>query len=284
MARLAYSLDKLRSQVNAAYPNRNKASDGWIADTAHSLRASDHNPNAAGVVCGLDLTHDPATFDAHATADRLRVHRHPDLKYIISNQRIAGAWSGWAWQPYSGVNPHTKHIHISVGVGSDGQSRQPYDDTDNWSIQGEEMIIQNEPNWKARCNKIMYQIRGRNIGDVEFQKYAVGAEFLHWVEAVSDNAEADKATNWQNVGRVAVTDKWAEQIYALQDQVRNLGKRPTEEELAVLNAKVTDLTDSLTRANEKVSELETQQATDTQKANSFLRIIGQLLNKFNIGG
>lgn len=222
MTRLAYSLDKLRSQVNTAYPNRNKASDGWIADTAHSLRASDHNPNAAGVVCGLDLTNDPAVFDAHATADRLRVHRHPDLKYIISNRRIAGAWSGWAWEPYSGINPHTKHIHISVGVGSDGQSRQPYDDTDNWYIQGDEMIIQNAPNWKARCDKTMYQIRGRHISDDEFKKYAVGADFSKWVWAVSDNPEADAATKAQEVGAVAIRDKWDKQITDLQAQNKAL--------------------------------------------------------------
>lgn len=29
---------------------------------------------------------------------------------------------------YTGSDPHTSHIHVSVGVGSDGQSTQPYDD------------------------------------------------------------------------------------------------------------------------------------------------------------
>jgi len=39
--RLARSLEPLRNEVNAAAPNRSKASDGTIGDTAHSSRASD---------------------------------------------------------------------------------------------------------------------------------------------------------------------------------------------------------------------------------------------------
>lgn len=139
MWRLAYSLATLRDQVNAYAPNRSKLSDGTIGDPAHAAVPSDHNENAAGVVCALDLTHDPAGgFDAHAIADILLVNRHPELKYLISNSRIAGAWSGWRWQPYYGINPHDKHIHVSVGIGEDGSSQPPYDSTQPWYIKGGE--------------------------------------------------------------------------------------------------------------------------------------------------
>lgn len=137
MARLANSLNRLRDQVNAKYPNRSKASDGWIGDAAHASSASDHNPNAAGVVCALDLTHDPANgLDVHALADQLHKNRHTDLKYIISNSRICGEWTGWAWQPYFGSNPHNKHAHFSVGRGYDGQSQAPYDNATDWAVSG----------------------------------------------------------------------------------------------------------------------------------------------------
>lgn len=137
MARLANSLVQLRNQVNAAFPNRSKASDGWIGDAAHAASASDHNPNAAGVVCALDITNSPQTgFDVHALADRIRLNRHSNLKYIISNRRITGPWNGWTWQPYGGSNPHSSHAHFSVGQGSDGRSTPPYDDTANWNIGG----------------------------------------------------------------------------------------------------------------------------------------------------
>lgn len=140
MARKAYSLDTLLEQVNARYPNRSKVSDGWIGDAAHAAVASDHNPNSEGVVCALDITNDPAVFDVHALADRLLAVRHPDLKYLISNGRIAGAWTNWQWQKYSGTSdPHINHIHVSVGQGDDGASTQPYDDKINWNVEEEDM-------------------------------------------------------------------------------------------------------------------------------------------------
>jgi hypothetical protein len=135
MWRIAQSLAVLRNQINATYPNRNKVSDGTIGDAAHQAVASDHNPNPQGVVCAMDITHHAGYFDAHALADRLITNRHPNLKYIVSNNRIAGAWTGWRWQKYNGSNPHTKHIHVSVGAGEDGHSRAgTYDDPSPWSI------------------------------------------------------------------------------------------------------------------------------------------------------
>lgn len=132
--RLASSLTTLRNQVNAAYPNRSKVSDGTIGDAAHASSASDHNVNRNGVVCALDLTHDPANgFDAHALAEHLRVNRHPNLRYVISNARIAGYWNNWQWEKSSG---HYQHCHISVGTHnvSDGQTYDNYDSTQAWDI------------------------------------------------------------------------------------------------------------------------------------------------------
>lgn len=82
------------------------------------------------------------------------------------------------------------------------------------------MIIQNAANWLGRCDKTMYQIRGRHISREEFEKYAVGNEFLRWVEAVSDNPEADAATQAQEIGQTAVRDNWQGQIANLSTQLR----------------------------------------------------------------
>lgn len=116
MARIAKSLDVLRAQVDAKFPNRSKRSDGWIGDAAHAARASDHNPNSAGVVCALDITHDPAHgVDTWAMAEMLRQQRDRRIKYVISNGRIfSSAVSPWQWRPYSGANKHAHHVHISV--------------------------------------------------------------------------------------------------------------------------------------------------------------------------
>lgn len=128
--RLAKSLERLRAQVNAAYPNRSKTSDGWIGDAAHRARPSDHNPNASGVVQALDITHDPKNgVDSGALAEKLRASGDPRIKYIISNHRIAN--SGQPWRKYTGSNPHTMHVHISVK-----DAAKFYDDAGDWPLSG----------------------------------------------------------------------------------------------------------------------------------------------------
>ncbi|MBY0294758.1 MAG: hypothetical protein K2X71_01790 [Methylobacterium sp.] len=51
------------------------------------------------------------------------------MKYVISNRRIASAKADWAWRPYDGSNPHTKHCHVSVKA-------EPalFDATSRWTI------------------------------------------------------------------------------------------------------------------------------------------------------
>lgn len=137
--RVAKSLLKLRDQVNARAPRRNKASDGTIGDTAHCQRNSDHNPwvrdGSIGVVTAMDITNDPARgCDVNTIAEAIRASRDSRVKYIIWNRRIAnsaaiGSAEPWQWRPYSGTNPHTKHVHISVKP-----DKASYDSTATWSI------------------------------------------------------------------------------------------------------------------------------------------------------
>jgi len=110
--RLAKSLLTLREQVDAAHPDRDRASDGTIGDLAHAARRSDHNP-VAGVVHAWDVTHDPAHFDAHRWAREVLVGtRDSRLKYVISNGEVWDPVRGW--HAYHGPNPHNHHVHISV--------------------------------------------------------------------------------------------------------------------------------------------------------------------------
>jgi len=126
--RIAHSLEALRSQVNAKFPNRDKSSDGTIGDTSHSARVSDHNPDANGIVHAMDLTHDPASgFDSYAFADMMLLARDSRVKYIISNRRIAAGNGGpapWTWRHYSGINPHDHHVHVSVNSNNGDDYRE----------------------------------------------------------------------------------------------------------------------------------------------------------------
>ncbi|MBV9239020.1 MAG: glycoside hydrolase family 108 protein [Xanthobacteraceae bacterium] len=135
MWRVARSLEVLRNQVNAAYPGRRKEHDGTIGDAAHQPQMSDHNPwvkdGAAGVVTALDITHDPAHgVDTYAIAETLRRNRDHRIKYIISNRRIfSSQLHAWEWHPYTGANPHDRHVHISVLP-----DKALYDDRTPWNL------------------------------------------------------------------------------------------------------------------------------------------------------
>lgn len=117
--RLARSLVTLRSQVNARFPTRNKASDGTVGDASHMSRASDHNAwYGQGIVTAIDITHGPAVgLDMDALTDQLQAGRDRRIKYVIFNRWIMDSrpqYNPWKWVRYNGTNPHTKHMHLSV--------------------------------------------------------------------------------------------------------------------------------------------------------------------------
>ena len=118
--RVAESLETLRKQLNEAFPNRSKKSDGGIGDAKHASRSSDHNPwvqyKGQGIVTARDFTHDPAGgLDCNWLAQKLVKNKDSRIKYIIWNKRICSSkTSPWQWRPYNGVNAHQHHLHLSV--------------------------------------------------------------------------------------------------------------------------------------------------------------------------
>lgn len=139
--RIAKSLQTLRDQVNATWPNRDKRSDGSIGDAKHSSRKSDHNPNKAGVVCALDIDKDLSeTVTVETVVNALVASRDPRIKYLIWRGRILSSTvSPWTWRKYTGANGHFEHLHISVGP-----SEALYDDPSPWAI-GEAAVTEASP-------------------------------------------------------------------------------------------------------------------------------------------
>ena len=141
--RVAKSLEKLRSQINEAWPERSKSSDGTIGDAAHASRSSDHNPwvkdRGTGVVTGMDITNDKDGPVSHDLALALVASRDKRIKYIISNGQICSGSEqdrpAWKWRKYTGSNPHRKHVHISVKP-----TKAHYDSTAPWRIENEARI------------------------------------------------------------------------------------------------------------------------------------------------
>lgn len=121
MTRVARSLEVLRGEFNAAYPRRDKASDGGLGDPAHAARVSDHNPNSAGVVCARDFDEDLVPLGGpvmEAVVQRIiagaRAGRLPQVRYVIYERRIWSRSSNFRQKAYSGVNAHDHHVHVSV--------------------------------------------------------------------------------------------------------------------------------------------------------------------------
>ena len=126
MTRLAVSIETLGDEVHARSPLTVLY---YYDDTPR--RDSDHDPNPEGVVCALDIMAGHG-LDLHALSREIVDRRHPNCKYVIYNRQIASRNTNWEWVPYTGSNPHTDHIHVSVGVGKDGYSKQPYDSNEPW--------------------------------------------------------------------------------------------------------------------------------------------------------
>lgn len=105
------ALTRFRAAVDAAWPNRDRASDGTIADDFHSA-TSDHQPDPDGSVDawdmdvdGVPVEHLKAVFEAHESS-----------LYWINNDQIARRATGWKREPYANYagpdrNKHEKHVH-----------------------------------------------------------------------------------------------------------------------------------------------------------------------------
>ena len=117
MAILCKAGIQLREQIDDAFPDRDRTSDGWLGDARHAARVSDHNPDSKGIVRAIDIDADLRSHASEAfdLADQLRLLARSDkrISYIIFNGKIASWKLNWAWRDYKGINPHKKHIHVS---------------------------------------------------------------------------------------------------------------------------------------------------------------------------
>lgn len=118
---------QLREQIDDTFPDRDRSSDGWLGDSRHAARQSDHNPDASGWVRAIDVDRDlsgkvkPDLMPS--LADQIRIFAKSDRKkrigYIIFDGQIASSILGWKWRTYKGINKHNHHCHISFTKAAD---------------------------------------------------------------------------------------------------------------------------------------------------------------------
>jgi hypothetical protein len=128
MAKLCKAGVQLREQIDDAFPDRDRmAPEGWLGDSRHAARRSDHNPDPdSGVVRAYDFNHNlsPNSAEAHDFANQLRLLARVDkrISYIIYDGRIASWIGNYKWRKYRGINPHRTHIHVSFTKKGDHDS------------------------------------------------------------------------------------------------------------------------------------------------------------------
>lgn len=113
---LARSLVKLTDEVDGLYAPPDwptvSVGDGWVGDTSHAARKSDHNPDYAsgGVVRAVDI--------GISGRDDQRILKEvigdPRVEYVIHKGAIWSVNYGWRKRAYYGTNPHNHHIHVSL--------------------------------------------------------------------------------------------------------------------------------------------------------------------------
>lgn len=115
MAILAPCLHRLFAEIDANWPNRDRRTDGWIGDADHQTRESDHNPDSRGIVHAIDIDKDGP--DPIFIVEQCISENRP-TEYVIFNRTIWSRTKDFRPRAYTGKNPHTDHIHVSIRYGA----------------------------------------------------------------------------------------------------------------------------------------------------------------------
>jgi hypothetical protein len=118
--RLCKAGETLRAAVNANYPDRDKRSDGWIADSRHVAAGTSDHIATNGICHAIDIDRDlhgiSKPDEMPYLADQIRLAAKAGdkrIKYVIFAGKIASSKKGWAWRSYEGINKHDHHCHVS---------------------------------------------------------------------------------------------------------------------------------------------------------------------------
>ena len=141
MAKLCAAGVTLRDQVNKRWVSRDKASDGWIGDSAHAARdgwgtngkGSYHNPDPRGIVHAIDLDEDflgkgkgekVAKDFAEELAAYCRAGKDGGrIAHIVYEGQVASATAN-NWHFRGSGYGHFQHIHISFTNRADNDGRK----------------------------------------------------------------------------------------------------------------------------------------------------------------
>ena len=183
--RQASSLARLGSQLDSAFPNRDRtpAYSGIIGDAAHASRPSDHNP-FNGVVNARDFGFDFG--DGKNASMILDTLDHEDLNYIISNGKIRGR--GGNWRDYTGPNAHVPFFHVSVGQGKSDGTKTGGDSDKNWTwtLKGTDPAPPQNDISNIPLAELVAAVKLGNYGNGQVRKERLGTRYTEVMNVINN--------------------------------------------------------------------------------------------------
>ncbi len=120
--RVSAAIEALIDQVEAVWNTRHGA-DGTVASRGHDRGnpRSDHRParvSPFGVVRAVDIG-ETVEDRGELLAEAIRLSRDNRVRYVIHEGRLFSSYDHrngppYMWRRYTGSNPHTNHVHVSV--------------------------------------------------------------------------------------------------------------------------------------------------------------------------
>lgn len=121
---LAPSLKRLQKDLDERF-GEDRPNDGTIGDASHAARKSEHNPNRDssddvpdGAVTAMDIYTKVGSKTWISAAEFTKLlntfKKDSRVWYVIHKGYIYSRTYNWAKRKYTGSNPHTNHIHISL--------------------------------------------------------------------------------------------------------------------------------------------------------------------------
>ena len=221
-ADLTGGLRALLGQFDAAFPNRDHASDGTIGDPAHKLETSGHNlddtpgskaewndgdgrPEVRALDVDSDLRAPGVSMQQVINHLRALPDQGKHIRYMIYNRVIYQASNGWRPEPYTGPSAHTEHAHFS------GQRLESADNdtTFNYRLTDLTGDIVTETDMSTIASKVVAALTARTPLNGPDGKpdgtYStpVGAAVL--AQGVPDGTDPDggRVTVWQELQHIA---------------------------------------------------------------------------------
>lgn len=247
-------------------PNQGPTYEGVIATLCNPNRGASAHFVATGtgrrVACLVDLGNASwATNSANPYTISIECDpRCREEDYDVVAELIANIRSAYGNLP---LVPHKQFVATACpgnyNLAELDRRAKLKDGSGDWGVvkNKEEDMIPDQDNFYWRYGqKTALAIRGRELSRDEFRKYLVGQSGTRAIEILSDDPEADKAQNWQNVGKQAVAENWKGTIETV---TKDRDAKATQ---------VGELTDTVAKKNTEIEELKQKLAAQGSESPS----------------